>query len=247
MDSDNNTYFGFRTVAENEKTHLVRQVFSSVARRYDVMNDLMSMGIHHLWKDAMVNMLPAHGKLLDVAGGTGDIAARYLKKTAYEEPVTVCDINQEMLLAGRDRAIDRNQAVSIKWVCGDAEKLPFEDHSFDAYSIAFGIRNVTHIDQALAEAYRVLRPGGKFVCLEFSHVTSSMLAKLYDAYSFHVIPKIGQLVTGDGGAYQYLVESIRKFPSQQRFAEMLKEAGFSGVNYRNMSVGATALHYGWRN
>jgi demethylmenaquinone methyltransferase / 2-methoxy-6-polyprenyl-1,4-benzoquinol methylase len=243
---DKNTHFGFKTVAEDEKSTLVREVFSSVATRYDLMNDLMSVGIHHLWKDAMVAMLPTRGKLLDVAGGTGDIAARYLKKTHHQTPVTVCDINQAMLQAGRDRAIDRNQLTSINWVCGDAEALPFEDGMFDAYSIAFGIRNVTHIEKALEQAYRVLKPGGKFVCLEFSQVTNNILAKLYEQYSFHVIPKIGKLVTGDAAAYQYLVESICKFPKQEAFAAMIKQAGFSGVNYRNMTGGVVALHYGWR-
>jgi demethylmenaquinone methyltransferase/2-methoxy-6-polyprenyl-1,4-benzoquinol methylase len=241
-----NTHFGYKTVPEDEKSLLVRKVFSSVATRYDVMNDLMSAGLHHLWKDAMVALLPSTGKLLDVAGGTGDIAARYLKKTHAATPVTICDINQEMLEAGRDRAIDRNQLHAIEWICGDAESLPFEDKTFDAYSIAFGIRNVTHIDKALGEAYRVLKPGGKFVCLEFSHVTVPLLASIYDQYSFHLIPKIGKLVTGDANAYQYLVESIRQFPAQADFANMIRQAGFSNSGYRNMHAGIVALHYGWR-
>lgn len=246
MENKQNTHFGFQTVPEAEKSTLVRGVFSSVAARYDMMNDFMSMGVHHLWKDAMVNMLPSSGRLLDVAGGTGDIAQRFLKKTQHKQPVTVCDINQSMLGAGRDRAIDRNQLAGIEWVCGDAEALPFEDKTFDAYSIAFGIRNVTHVDKALSEAYRVLKPGGKLVVLEFSQVKNAMLAKLYEQYSFHVIPKIGKLVTGDEAAYQYLVESIRKFPDQETFAAMIAQAGFSKASYRNMSGGVVALHSGWR-
>lgn len=246
MDNKQQTHFGFKTVAEAEKATLVRGVFSSVAARYDLMNDLMSAGVHHLWKDAMVQLLPASGALLDVAGGTGDIAQRFLKKTQFKQPVTVCDINQPMLQAGRDRAIDRNQLAGIDWVCGDAEALPFEDCTFDAYSIAFGIRNVTHIDQALTEAYRVLRPGGKLVVLEFSHVKNNMLAKIYEQYSFHIIPKIGKMVTGDEAAYQYLVESIRKFPDQEHFTGMITQAGFSKAHYRNMSGGVVALHHGWK-
>ena len=246
MTKPQQTHFGFQTVPEEEKASRVGEVFSSVATRYDMMNDIMSMGIHHHWKDAMVARLPSKGHLLDVAGGTGDIAERYLKKTHATQPVTVCDINPSMLSVGRDRAIDRNRLTGIEWVCGDAEALPFKDKEFDAYSIAFGIRNVTHIDKALSEAYRVLKPGGKLVVLEFSHMTNPLLAKIYNSYSFHVIPKMGKMITGDEAAYQYLVESIRKFPDQNHFANMISEAGFSSVQYRNMNGGVVALYYGWR-
>lgn len=242
--TENTTHFGYKTVDENVKASLVRGVFSSVAGRYDIMNDLMSGGIHHLWKDKMVAQLPK-GALLDVAGGTGDIAFRYHTRFP-DRPVTVCDINQAMLLKGRDRAIDQNVLHGVEWVCGDAEALPFPSMSFDCYTIAFGIRNVTHIDRALSEAYRVLKPGGKFMCLEFSHVTNPWLAGFYEHYSFHVIPRIGKLVTGDADSYQYLVESIRQFPRQDDFATMIKAAGFSRVSYQNLTAGVTAIHSGWR-
>lgn len=244
-DSENTTHFGFKTVDKQEKASLVRGVFSSVASRYDIMNDLMSAGVHHLWKDRMVALLPKGGKLLDVAGGTGDISFRYLKKSPTS-PIIVCDINQAMLAKGRDRAIDRTILKGMEWVCGDAESLPFPSMSFDYYTIAFGIRNVTHIDRALKEAYRVLKPGGRFICLEFSQVTNPMLAAFYEQYSFHVIPQIGKLVTGDAESYQYLVESIRQFPKQQEFATMISEAGFAKVSYDNLTGGVTALHSGWR-
>jgi demethylmenaquinone methyltransferase/2-methoxy-6-polyprenyl-1,4-benzoquinol methylase len=240
------THFGFRTVGEDEKSSLVRGVFDSVASRYDVMNDLMSTGLHRLWKNDMVAWLaPRPGmRLLDVAGGTGDIALRIKKQADCH--VTVCDINRHMLEEGRNRAIDRNVITGIDWVCGNAEALPLPDHTFDAYTIAFGIRNVTHIDKALKEAYRVLKPGGRFLCLEFSQLPNSLLQKCYDAYSFNVIPKIGQWVTGDSASYQYLVESIRQFPKQDDFAAMIRDAGFGNVQYRNLTQGVVALHSGRR-
>jgi demethylmenaquinone methyltransferase/2-methoxy-6-polyprenyl-1,4-benzoquinol methylase len=241
------THFGFRTVPEAEKAGMVHGVFSSVASRYDLMNDLMSAGIHRLWKDAMIAWLaPRPGMhLLDVAGGTGDIAFRFLRRVGGEGRVTVCDMTQAMLDEGAERAAKQG-IDGIEWVCGDAMALPFEDRSFDAYTIAFGIRNVTRIEQALSEAYRVLRPGGRFLCLEFSQLPNSALQWLYDRYSFNVIPPMGQAVTGDRDSYQYLVESIRRFPEQERFAEMIRAAGFAQVKYRNLTMGVAALHSGWR-
>jgi demethylmenaquinone methyltransferase/2-methoxy-6-polyprenyl-1,4-benzoquinol methylase len=242
----NNTHFGFRTVAEEEKSTLVRGVFDHVASRYDIMNDLMSGGLHRLWKNEMVAWLnPRDGmNILDVAGGTGDIAFRILNRAACA--ITICDINQHMLEEGRNRAIDRNILHGIDWLCANAEVLPLPDGAFDAYTIAFGIRNVTHIDSALKEACRVLKPGGRFLCLEFSYVAHEWLQKAYDAYSFHVIPKIGKWVTGSDESYKYLVESIRQFPKQEELAEMIKVAGFGNVQYRNMTQGVVAIHSGRR-
>ena len=238
------THFGFKTVAEDEKAGLVRGVFDSVASRYDIMNDFMSAGLHRLWKNEMVGWLsPRNGwKILDVAGGTGDIAFRIKKRAQCD--VTVCDINAAMLEEGRNRAIDHNILQGIEWVCGDAENLPFDSDSRDAYTIAFGIRNVTHIDRALAEAYRVLKPGGRFLCLEFSHMPNETMQKMYDLYSFNVIPRLGQIIAGSAEPYQYLVESIRKFPKQEEFAEMIRVAGFGNVQYRNFTGGVVALHSG---
>lgn len=238
------THFGFETVAEDEKASRVRGVFDRVASRYDLMNDLMSGGLHRIWKNDMVSWLhPRDGMhILDVAGGTGDIAFRMLARAACH--VTVCDINQLMLDEGRNRAIDRNILSNIEWLCADAESLPLPDNSFDAYTIAFGIRNVTHIDRALAEAYRVLKPGGRFLCLEFAHVKNDWLQKIYDAYSFHAIPHIGKIVTGSGDPYRYLVESIRRFPPQKEFASMITAAGFGNVQYRDLTQGVVALHSG---
>lgn len=242
--------FGFRRVGEHEKSGLVRQVFDSVAPKYDLMNDLMSAGVHRLWKATMIDALsPRPGqRFLDVAGGTGDIAFRIMDRLhrAPNSPVTVCDINAEMLAVGRNRAIDRGLLAGISWNCGDAEALPFPDASFDVYTIAFGLRNVTHIDRALSEARRVLKPGGKYMCLEFSHMVVPGLDKLYDAYSFSVLPVLGQFIAGDRAAYQYLAESIRKFPPQENLCEMMRAAGFGQVRYRNLSGGIAALHTGWR-
>ena len=243
------THFGFRTVAEGEKEGLVRQVFDAVAPKYDVMNDLMSAGVHRLWKAAMVDMLaPRPGEaILDMAGGTGDIAFRLLERTSSEgPPVTVSDINAAMLGVGRDRAIDRGKLTGLSWCCANAEILPYNDMTFDAYTIAFGLRNVTHIDTALAEARRVLKPGGRFLCLEFSKVIVPVLDKLYDAYSFSVLPWLGQFVAGDRDAYKYLAESIRRFPDQNALAERMDAAGLKHVKVRNLSGGIAALHLGWR-
>jgi demethylmenaquinone methyltransferase/2-methoxy-6-polyprenyl-1,4-benzoquinol methylase len=241
------THFGARTVPEAQKAGLVEGVFSSVARRYDLMNDLMSAGVHRIWKDALVDWLaPRPGmRLLDVAGGTGDIAFRFLRRVKGEGHVTVCDMTRAMLEEGQRRAAQEGFR-DIDWVQGDAMSLPFADRSFDAYTIAFGIRNVTRIEAALAEAYRVLRPGGRFLCLEFSQVPVPALQWLYDRYSFNVIPPMGQAVTGDRESYQYLVESIRRFPDQERFAGMIRAAGFERVSYRNLSLGIAAIHSGWR-
>ncbi len=243
------THFGYQTVPEDEKVHLVRGVFDSVASKYDLMNDLMSMGVHRLWKSAMVDWLaPRAGQhFVDVGGGTGDIATRILSRVgAADAPVTVCDINHEMITVGRDRSLDSGRLAGITWVCGDAEKLPFPDMSFDAYTIAFCLRNVTRIDNALAEARRVLKPGGRFLCLEFSRVVVPLLDKIYDAYSFSVLPALGSLVAGDAGSYRYLAESIRKFPSQKELLSRMETAGLRECKMRNLSGGIAALHSGWR-
>jgi demethylmenaquinone methyltransferase / 2-methoxy-6-polyprenyl-1,4-benzoquinol methylase len=246
-DTDNTTHFGFQTVAEGEKAGLVHGVFSRVASKYDVMNDLMSGGIHRLWKDAMMDWLaPRPGqRLLDVAGGTGDVAFRFLKR-APGAMATVCDMTEPMLIEGRKRAEADRLADRLDWVVGDAMALPFADGSFDVYTISFGIRNVTRIADAMAEAYRVLRPGGRLMVLEFSRIPNDLLQKAYDLYSFNVIPVMGQVVTGDRDSYQYLVESIRKFPDQESFATMIRQAGFAQVKYRNMTMGIAALHSGWK-
>ena len=252
VDETGETDFGFRRVTFADKAGLVRDVFTSVAARYDLMNDLMSAGIHRLWKSAMIDWLqPRAGqRMVDVAGGTGDIAFRILERQPFAQ-VTVCDINREMIDTGRDRAIDRGMipgdaAGAIDWLCGDAEALPLADSSVDAVTMAFGIRNVTRLGHALAEARRVLRPGGRFLCLEFSHVTVAPLAALYDAYSFKLLPWLGAVVAGDREAYQYLVESIRRFPDQERFKAMITDAGLGQCRYRNLSGGIAALHSGWR-
>ena len=246
--SDRTTHFGFRDVAEGEKAGMVHGVFSSVASRYDVMNDVMSLRIHRVWKEAMIDWLaPRRGlKLLDVAGGTGDISFRMLRRVKGEAHSTVFDMTQAMLDEGASRAEAESYPHALDWVCGDAMALPFPDKSFDAYTIAFGIRNVTRIEDALSEAYRVLKPGGRFLCLEFSRVDPPLLEKIYDAYSFNVIPRMGQVIANDRDSYQYLVESIRKFPEQARFADMIRDAGFERVQYRNLSLGVAALHSGWR-
>lgn len=251
--TEKTTHFGNRTVRDEEKASLVRGVFDSVAAQYDLMNDVMSGGVHRLWKDAMVNWLaPRPGaRILDVAGGTGDIAFRILDKSARKgapAEVVVADINYEMLHVGQDRAFDtRGQKPNpMAWVTADAEKLPFEDGTMEGYTIAFGIRNVTHVDKALAEAYRVLGRGGRFLCLEFSEVQVPGFDKLYDTWSFHGIPRLGELITKDRESYQYLVESIRKFPNQKTFAGLIAEAGFEQVRVRNLSGGIAALHSGWK-
>ncbi|KAG9262037.1 2-methoxy-6-polyprenyl-1,4-benzoquinol methylase, mitochondrial [Astyanax mexicanus] len=275
------THFGFETVSEGEKAERVYKVFESVAQKYDVMNDAMSLGIHRLWKDALLHVMnPQPGlRLLDVAGGTGDISFRFLEysrsvrdrqlrhraranqtpswqqiSSSYSseeaEPVdswaVVCDINKEMLKVGRERAEKAGITKGLSWVVGDAEELPFDDDTFDVYSIAFGIRNVTHIEQALQEALRVLKPGGRFLCLEFSKVSNPVLSRLYDAYSFQMIPVLGEVIAGDWKSYQYLVESIRKFPDQETFKDMIEDAGFFRVHYTNLTGGVVAIHSGFK-
>ncbi|MGB4114488.1 MAG: bifunctional demethylmenaquinone methyltransferase/2-methoxy-6-polyprenyl-1,4-benzoquinol methylase UbiE [Yoonia sp.] len=245
--SENTTHFGFETVREDEKAGRVQGVFTSVASKYDIMNDVMSVGIHRIWKEAMMDWLaPRAGqKLLDVAGGTGDVSFKFLGR-AGSGHATVCDITESMLVAGRQRAEAESMSGSLDWVVGDAMALPFEDNTFDVYTISFGIRNVTRPQEALNEAYRVLRPGGRLMVLEFSQLPNPMMQAAYDSYSFNVIPQMGQLIAGDRDSYQYLVESIRKFPNQETFLGMVKTAGFGNAKYRNLSLGIAALHSGWK-
>lgn len=245
--TENTTHFGFETVREDEKAGRVQGVFSSVASKYDIMNDVMSVGIHRIWKEAMMDWLaPRAGqKLLDVAGGTGDISFKFLGR-AGSGHATVCDITESMLIAGKTRAEAATMSNSLDWVVGDAMALPFADNTFDVYTISFGIRNVTRPQEALNEAFRVLRPGGRLMVLEFSQLPSPMMQAAYDAYSFNVIPRMGQLIANDRDSYQYLVESIRKFPDQETFLEMVKIAGFENAKYRNLSLGIAALHSGWK-
>ncbi len=244
------THFGARQVPLADKQDLVDGVFHSVARRYDLMNDLMSFGLHRAWKDALVTAVdPPKDRpfaLLDVAGGTGDIAMRVIERGGVQTLATVCDINPDMLEVGRERALARGLEGVVTFTEANAEALPFGDRSFDAVTIAFGIRNVPRIEHALAEAHRVLKIGGKFACLEFSSVDVPGLDRLYDFYSFNIIPALGRMVTGDAESYLYLVESIRRFPRPQDFAEMLRAAGFARVAYKTLSGGIVALHSGWR-
>ncbi|XP_047340584.1 2-methoxy-6-polyprenyl-1,4-benzoquinol methylase, mitochondrial [Impatiens glandulifera] len=258
------TSFGFKQIREEEKIQMVGNVFTNVASKYDLMNDVMTAGLHRLWKDRLVCKLnPFPGmKYLDVAGGTGDIAFRILDNinsisrrslqtlpediTHEETKIFVCDINPNMLNVGKKRAQERGLRGdrSLIWVEGNAELLDFEDNSMDGYTIAFGIRNVTHIEKVLAEAYRVLKPGGRFLCLELSHVEIPVFKELYDNYSFSVIPALGELVAGDRDSYQYLVESIRRFPPQEKFASLIADAGFQKVEYENLVGGVVAIHSG---
>lgn len=246
------TSFGFSSVNPGEKQPLVNDVFHKVASRYDIMNDLMSAGMHRLWKDAMISSLapPKNNskvwKSLDVAGGTGDIAFRIVERGGDQVHTTVFDINASMLEVGEQRAIKNGLSNKLTFVEGNAEILPFDDNSFDAYTIAFGIRNVPKMEQAIAEAYRVLKPGGKFMCLEFSEVTVPILDKFYEQWSMNAIPKIGKAVTGDGDSYQYLVESIAKFPNQEKFAEAIRSQGFDKVSWRDFTGGIVAMHSGWK-
>jgi demethylmenaquinone methyltransferase/2-methoxy-6-polyprenyl-1,4-benzoquinol methylase len=243
------TTFGYRTVSEETKEGLVHEVFSSVASRYDLMNDLMSGGVHRFWKDAMVEWLnpQASQEFIDVAGGTGDIAFRIDAALAargrHAGRISICDINFDMLREGIRRGKDRH---NIHWICGNAMRLPFRASSFDAYTIAFGIRNVTRIEEALAEARRVLKPGGRFLCLEFSRVDAPGFDAVYETYSFAVLPRLGRLIADDENAYRYLAESIRRFPSRGAFARMIEQAGLSRVKVRNLSGGIAALHSAWK-
>lgn len=247
MTDQKTTHFGFDTIPEADKAGKVHGVFTNVASKYDIMNDVMSVGIHRIWKDAMMDWLaPRNGqRLLDVAGGTGDVAFRFLTRAPGASAI-VCDMTESMLVAGRKRAEADRMADKLDWIVGDAMALPFEDNSFDVYTISFGIRNVTRIDDALAEAFRVMRPGGRLMVLEFSQLPNPGLQWAYDRYSFNVIPRMGQVIAGDADSYQYLVESIRNFPDQDRFADMIRAAGFEQVAYRNLSFGIAALHSGWK-
>lgn len=252
--SSNKTHFGFKEVDRDQKSSLVKDIFSSVAGKYDLMNDLMSGGVHRLWKNEMMNEISFSKsdkklKFIDLAGGTGDIAFRITKKAKennIDHEISVVDINQEMLDVGKQRAIDKNLFQHLDFTCCNGEKLSFKKEEFDYFTIAFGIRNFTNIDKGLEEAYRVLKKGGKFICLEFSQVNDYFLQKIYDAYSFNVIPKIGQIITKDSDSYQYLVESIRKFPSQDKFKEMIEKAGFKKVSYKNLTFGTAAIHVGYK-
>ena len=247
MSDQSTTHFGFQTVPEGDKAGMVHGVFTRVASKYDIMNDVMSMGIHRVWKDAMMDWLaPRPGqRLLDVAGGTGDVSFRFLGR-APGAHATVCDMTESMLVEGRHRAEADRMADRLDWVVGDAMALPFADNSFDVYTISFGIRNVTRIPDALREAYRVLRPGGRLMVLEFSQIPNEGLQWLYDRYSFNVIPVMGQIIAKDRDSYQYLVESIRKFPDQETFAGLIRAAGFGQVKFRNLTMGIAALHSGWK-
>ncbi|MBC6406719.1 MAG: bifunctional demethylmenaquinone methyltransferase/2-methoxy-6-polyprenyl-1,4-benzoquinol methylase UbiE [Rhodobacteraceae bacterium] len=239
--------FGYQSVPESEKSQRVRGVFTSVATRYDVMNDVMSLGIHRLWKEAMLDWLaPQAGEqLLDAAGGTGDIAFGFLRR-AGRAHATVLDLTESMLHEGRKRAEASRLGKHLHWVVGDAMALPFAAGRFDVYTIGFGIRNTTHPQRTLREAFRVLRPGGRLMVLEFSHLTAPGLQGLYDLYSFKAIPRLGQVIAKDEGSYRYLVESIRRFPDQDSFTAMIRAAGFENVAYRNLSLGIAALHSGWK-
>ena len=241
------THFGFKTVRESEKAGKVREVFDSVADSYDIMNDVMSAGVHRLWKDSLIDTLNPRDEmhLLDVAGGTGDIAFRFLD-ASKRGTVTVCDINAEMLRVGDKRSFEKGYNERADFVCGDAMNLPIPDKSVDAYTIAFGIRNVTRINEALDEAYRVLKTGGRFLCLEFSPQVAPGLQGIYESYSFNVIPKMGEIVANDRDSYQYLIESIRRFPNPKDFESMIREAGFGRVSYRTLSAGVVAIHSGYK-
>ncbi|MGQ0673578.1 MAG: bifunctional demethylmenaquinone methyltransferase/2-methoxy-6-polyprenyl-1,4-benzoquinol methylase UbiE [Hyphomicrobium sp.] len=249
--AETHTSFGFREVPEGERQGLVNEVFSAVAERYDLMNDLMSGGLHRLWKSDLIAELnpprsetPFH--LLDVAGGTGDVAIRFAGAGGSGSVATILDINPEMLEVGKRKVRDAGLGARISLTQGNAEALPFAAKTFDAYTIAFGIRNVTHIDAALAEAHRVLKTGGRFLCLEFSECQVPMLDRLYDLHSFEIIPRLGELTAGNAEPYRYLVESIRKFPNQEAFAALVRSAGFERVGYRNLTGGIAAIHSGWK-
>lgn len=243
--------FGYQAVDPAERQGLVNEVFATVAERYDVMNDLMSGGLHRLWKDDLIVTLnpprmDTSFRVLDLAGGTGDVALRIARASGAGTSIVICDISPEMLEVGRRKVEAAGLSDRIGLVQGNAETLPFADRSFDAATIAFGIRNVTRIDRALAEMYRVLKPGGRLAVLEFSHVDVPMLDRLYDLFSFEAIPRLGQLAAGSAEPYRYLVESIRRFPKQEAFAAMIRTAGFERVQYRNLTGGIAAIHTGWR-
>ena len=242
------TDFGFSRVKSKDKSNLVKKIFENVSGRYDLMNDFMSLGIHRVWKKSMLDWLaPRRGQsLIDVAGGTGDIAFNFIKRAKTGANATILDLTESMMLEGKKKIIDLPEESQINWVCGDAMRMPFSDSTFDVYTISFGIRNVTNISKTLSEAYRVLKPGGRLMILEFSSVNNDLISWIYDKYSFNIIPKLGEFVSNDRESYQYLVESIRKFPNQEKFSEMIINEGFRKVKYRDLTFGIAALHSAWK-
>ena len=242
------TDFGFSRVKSKDKSNLVKKIFENVSGRYDLMNDFMSLGIHRVWKKSMLDWLaPRRGQsLIDVAGGTGDIAFNFIKRAKTGANATILDLTESMMIEGKKKTIDLPEETQINWVCGDAMRMPFSNCTFDVYTISFGIRNVTNISKTLAEAYRVLKPGGRLMILEFSSVNNDLISWIYDKYSFNIIPKLGEFVSNDRESYQYLVESIRKFPNQEKFSEMIINEGFRKVKYRDLTFGIAALHSAWK-
>ena len=242
------TDFGFSRVKSKDKSNLVKKLFENVSGRYDLMNDFMSLGIHRVWKKSMLDWLaPRRGQsLIDVAGGTGDIAFNFIKRAKTGANATILDLTESMMIEGKKKTIDLPEESQINWVCGDAMRMPFSDSTFDVYTISFGIRNVTNISKTLSEAYRVLKPGGRLMILEFSSVNNDLISWIYDKYSFNIIPKLGEFVSNDRESYQYLVESIRKFPNQEKFSEMIINEGFKKVKYRDLTFGIAALHSAWK-
>ena len=242
------TDFGFSRVKSKDKSNLVKKIFDNVSGRYDLMNDFMSLGIHRVWKKSMLDWLaPRRGQsLIDVAGGTGDIAFNFIKRAKTGANATILDLTESMMIEGKKKTIDLPEESQINWVCGDAMRMPFSDSTFDVYTISFGIRNVTDISKTLSEAYRVLKPGGRLMILEFSSVNNDLISWIYDKYSFNIIPKLGEFVSNDRESYQYLVESIRKFPNQEKFSEMIINEGFRKVKYRDLTFGIAALHSAWK-
>ena len=242
------TDFGFSRVKSKDKSNLVKKIFENVSGRYDLMNDFMSLGIHIVWKKSMLDWLaPRRGQsLIDVAGGTGDIAFNFIKRAKTGANATILDLTESMMIEGKKKTIDLPEESQINWVCGDAMRMPFSDSTFDVYTISFGIRNVTNISKTLSEAYRVLKPGGRLMILEFSSVNNDLISWIYDKYSFNIIPKLGEFVSNDRESYQYLVESIRKFYSQDVFVGMMEKSGFQSVEYRNLNSGIAAIHRGWK-
>ena len=242
------TDFGFSRVKSKDKSNLVKKIFENVSGRYDLMNDFMSLGIHRVWKKSMLDWLaPRSGQsLIDVAAGTGDIAFNFIKRAKTGANATILDLTESMMIEGKKKTIDLPEESQINWVCGDAMRMPFSDSTFDVYTISFGIRNVTNISKTLSEAYRVLKPGGRLMILEFSSVNNDLISWIYDKYSFNIIPKLGEFVSNDRESYQYLVESIRKFPNQEKFSEMIINEGFRKVKYRDLTFGIAALHSAWK-
>lgn len=247
MEEKDKTFFGFKEVNIEDKSKLVENLFSSVSKKYDLMNDIMSLGIHRLWKDEFCSMIPNSAtNILDVAGGTGDIAIRASNNKKRARHVTICDINYDMISIARNKAMDKGIFSAISYIQGDAENLPFANSSFDCYTIAFGIRNVTNIKKAISESYRVLKPGGTFLCLEFSKPDCNITKKIYDFYSFNIIPQFGKIVADNEDGYRYLAESINKFPDQETFKNMIEKEGYNSVNYKNLTGGIAAIHSAYK-